>query len=121
MKVKSSFVCGRDTEEVTTLTDYHGTQPYLSHDSSRRVTTIGNIKLYKYIIDPNQKVGKRISTLQELMVINKEIYEELGFDNPITSRIDICFDDYEHEYRDLLAITMLLFILIEKHLGINND
>jgi|GEM_PF-6750135 len=121
MKIESSFICGRDTEEVTTPTDYQGTQPYLSHDSSRRVSAIGDVKNYKYIIDPNIKAGQRILTLSKLLRTNKEIYEELGLENPITSRIDICFDDYEHEYRDLLRITMLLFILIEKHQGIKND
>lgn len=121
MKDGFSFICGRDTTEFVSQTFVPYTKPYLSHDSSRRIVLTEKNPEYKYKVDPNVKVGKRIESLSELQAATKAIYQELALESPVTSRIDICFDDYEHEYRDLLMITQLLFILVEKYLGITND
>lgn len=101
-----------DTLEITTPTYIAGTYPFLSHDSSRRMTMDDGItEKYKYRVNPS-KTFIDISTFTGYQQALKQIFQLTAFVNPVKTRIDFAFDFYGVDYEKAHKRNKLLLLLI---------
>ena len=122
MKDGFSGFAGIDTEEIYSHTllnvkDY----PFIYEKETVRVTCSGNDPRYIYRINPNTMSTSPIYHFSDYSAAMDSIDRETGLRDRSINRIDFCLDNYDHDYRDLLRITQLLFLLIVNYLGIKND
>ena len=110
---------GIDTLEVQSLTYITGTYPFLSHDSSRRMTTEDGTPKYKYRINPD-KTFIDTSSYEGYSTAMSKIFEVSALSNPVKTRIDFRFDFYGEDYDRTSKANKLLLLLIAEKYDIKN-
>ncbi len=124
MKVKPKFKCGIDTVEVKSSTLLTIDKSDRLHRCITRVRVInakGDTKYYGYRIDPSLLSGFIIDNLQYCIELILSLLRYLNLEAPVITRIDYCFDDYEHTYDELFKINLLLFILLKDEYIFHNN
>lgn len=124
MKVKPNFICKIDTIEVKSST-------FLDIDKSDRrfkcITKVrylyskDGIKYYGYRIDPSKLSIFSLNSLQYCIKTLIEFLYIIKMEKPSISRIDFCFNEYNHYYEELSKINHLMFILLAKEYKFNNN
>lgn len=111
---------GIDTLEITSPTYLIGTYPFMSHDSSRRMTTNDGVTpKYKYRINPDKTLIDT-STLEGYSAAMKYVYEVSALSNPVKTRIDFRFDFYGEDYERTSKANKLLLLLIAEKYEVKN-
>lgn len=109
-----------DTMEITTPTYITGTYPFLSHDSSRRMTMDDGVTpKYKYRVNPS-KTFLDISTFEGYSQALNQILQLTSFTNPVKTRIDFAFDFYGVDYEQTGKRNKLLLLLLANKYDLHN-
>ncbi len=109
-----------DTLELTSPTYIIGTYEFLSHDTSRRMTTDdGQTEKYKYRINP-EKTMIDTSTIGGYKNAMAHIMAVTAFTNPVKTRIDFAFDFYGEDYERTSKANKLLLLLIAEKYEVKN-
>lgn len=110
-----------DTIEIMTTTYIEPNKfDFITHDSSRRITTDSDEQKYKYRINPDKNTGFDTSCYDGYKVCIDNIYAKTKFDSPVKTRIDFRFDNYDVEYEDCYKINKLLILLIANQYKVKN-
>ena len=112
------FRGGIDTIEIASTTDLEGKSRFFSHDNTRKITKNDQ---YLYRFSPSLVDDIDVYSLTGCVSAIEIMLEETELENPRITRIDFCFDDYEHDYRDLYKLNQLFFCLMINKYGIKND
>ena len=118
MKAAFHFRCGIDTMEIISPTHIDFSPSFFTHDSTRRIVLNES---YAYRFNPSYTIFNNTHSFSDCIFALDHAIEKTQLEKPVINRLDFCFDDYEHEYRDLYKLNHLLFYLIAKKLNISND
>lgn len=114
------LAAGIDTLEITSPTYLLGTYDFLSHDTSRRMTTDDGITpKYKYRVNPD-KTLLDTSTLDGYKNAMSHVYEVCALVNPVKTRIDFRFDFYGEDYERSSKLNKLLLLLLAEKYEVKN-
>lgn len=113
-------IAGIDTVEVTAENYIDRRFDFITHDTTRRITTDADIQKYKYRLNPDKNVGFDTSYFDGYKFCIDDMFRKAQFKRPVKTRIDFRFDNYDTEYKDCYKVNKLLLLLIATKYKVKN-
>lgn len=110
---------GIDTLEITSPSFVNGEYPFITHDSSRRITKGDGEEKYRYRFNPNNTLID-VSTFEGYKAAFDYMISTSQVKSPVKTRIDYCFDTYKGNYTDTFKRDKLLLLLIAIQYDLDN-
>lgn len=118
-KYNFELISGIDTLEITSPSYVIGEYPFITHDSSRRITQTDGEEKYRYRFNPNNTLID-VSTFDGYKMAFDYMIKTSGVKSPVKTRIDYCFDTYKGNYSDTFKRDKLLLLLIAIQYDLDN-
>lgn len=114
------LIAGIDTLEVTSETYVVKEYPFITHDTTRRITKDETeVPKYKYRFNPDNTMLDT-STFEGYQEALNHMLEASNLFNPVKTRIDFRFDLYSGLYADVFKLNKLLLLLLAEYCDIKN-
>lgn len=114
------LVAGIDTLEVTSETYVVEEYPFITHDTTRRITKDDTeVPKYKYRFNPDNTMLDT-STFEGYQEALDHMLKASNLINPVKTRIDFRFDLYSGLYADVFKLNKLLLLLLAEYCDIKN-
>lgn len=115
-----ALIAGIDTLEVTSETYVVKEYPFITHDTTRRITKDdAGVPKYKYRFNPDNTM-RDTSAFNGYQEALDYMLQTSNLINPVKTRIDFRFDLYSGLYVDVFKLNKLLLLLLAEYCDINN-
>lgn len=115
-----NLIAGIDTLEITSETYVMKECPFITHDTTRRITKDDTeVPKYKYRFNPDNTLIDTI-TFEGYQEALDYMLKSSNLVNPVKTRIDFRFDLYSGLYADVFKLNKLLLLLLAEYCDIKN-
>ena len=114
MNTKANFFPGIHTVQVESHTKLDVRKPEnVGFDSIKYYMNDNDETIFIYRLNPSKRLSGSEYAVYSFQQCIESIYEACSLlESPVITRVDFCFDDYTHNYADLVQRNHLLFYLI---------
>lgn len=114
------MIAGIDTLEVTSKTYVVKEYPFITHDTTRRITKDDTeVPKYKYRFNPDNTMLDT-STFEGYQEALDYMFNSSKLVDPVKTRIDFRFDYFNGKYADVFKLNKLLLLLLAEYCDIKN-
>ena len=114
------LIAGIDTLEITSETYVVKEYPFITHDTTRRITKDDmGVPKYKYRFNPDNTMLDT-STFDGYQEALDYMLKSSNLVDPVKTRIDFRFDYFNGRYADVFKLNKLLLLLLAEYCDIKN-